>query len=377
MRKLKIAFICDYLEIGGQEIACLNILKSLNKKKFSTFLYAFRGGELLPEFRKVNAKILIGSHQKPFCNKWTKKDQGEKKDYFEKLKDRLKEDKIDIALIFAWNDGVKAAIKSGVPVIIEKLDGEYLIGKIKNKKYFHKIICESNRIKNLISEHKEIYLCKNDRLRVMHNGIDFDFFDPGKYHKASERRKIGLEPGDFVLGYIGRIAPEKNLKLLLKTLKELIGQRKSGNVKLLIAGPDHGSLKSIVKTAHNMQFEDSLVFLKPKRKDIPAVLSALDIFVMSSKTEVIPLAIIEAMRMRLPIISTNVGSVKEAIRGNGFLIADFDHKNFAKKVLFLMNNDALRKKMAAKSAELAEKFNIRNTIREYEKTFFNLTKNFL
>src|ERR1035437_7963669 len=195
MKKINIAFVCDFLEIGGQEKKCLNLLNDINKDAFNPTVYSFRGGAYVRNIRDMGIKLYIGSKKDPLsCLKgWTKEDEDEKKSYLKILTRKMKQDSIDIALLFAWPDGVFAANRAQVPVLIEIVDGPTISDKIKDKSAFDTIICESKTIRNLIlSKRKELRLHK-DRIKVINSGIDLQQFDRNKFNPQAEREKLGIK----------------------------------------------------------------------------------------------------------------------------------------------------------------------------------------
>ncbi len=103
--RVRLAFICDYLAIGGQERICLELIRGLDRTRFEPFLYAFRGGTLEPSFRSLGIPILIGSSRDPLAavRDWQAIDYEEKARYRGTLADALQRDGIDAALVFAWN----------------------------------------------------------------------------------------------------------------------------------------------------------------------------------------------------------------------------------------------------------------------------------
>lgn len=369
MKKINIAFICDYLEIGGQERICLNMLKGINKSIFNPMVYAFRGGTLVKDIKDLGIKVLIGSKKDPlsFTRGWTLKDEKEKKTYLNILTEAMKNDSIDIALIFSWADGIIAAKEAGVAVLIEKLDGPRLVGKIKDKLCFDRIVLESEMIKIILGQIKDLK-CKNEQICVIRPGIDLMKFNRNNYDSKTEREKIGLNHKEFVIGYVGRIADEKNLQLLIRSTELLVVHYRTNDFKVIIMGPDFGELNNLKKLVEKLALKDKVIFISPKN-DVSGVLSTFDIFVMTSLIEGVPTAMIEAMSMGLPIISTNVGCIPEIVEKNGFLVDRFSADTLAEYMHLLMEDKELRKNMGEESLRLSKKFDIKRSIKEYEQLF--------
>jgi glycosyltransferase involved in cell wall biosynthesis len=92
------------------------------------------------------------------------------------------------------------------------------------------------------------------------------------------------------------------------------------------------------------------------RMDIPNLLSAIDIFVLCSETEGLPVSLIEAMAAKKPIIATSVGGIPQLIENdhNGLLISPHDPSRLAKSILALMENSTLRESIAQEAFQTIE-----------------------
>src|SRR5271156_544590 len=106
---LRVAFLCDHLDLGGQELSCLAVLRGLDRSRFAPYLYAFRPGALLPEARALDIPIVLG-HDKPGADEtWSARDEAARQRYQHELGPRLRADRIDVGLVYAWRDAVAAA----------------------------------------------------------------------------------------------------------------------------------------------------------------------------------------------------------------------------------------------------------------------------
>ncbi len=105
------------------------------------------------------------------------------------------------------------------------------------------------------------------------------------------------------------------------------------------------------------------------RKDIPEVLAASDCFVLASKVEGVPGVILEAGTQKKPSIATNVGGVSEVLINSqtGFLIEDFDKKMFKEKLLEVLLNDGLGRKLGENAYDMVVKdFNPLQNAQKFE-----------
>ena len=130
--------------------------------------------------------------------------------------------------------------------------------------------------------------------------------------------------------------------------------------------------KAIVK----MGLERKVLFLGI-RDDVPKLLAASDLFVLSSDYEGVPLAVLEAMAAGKPVVATAVGGVPELIEDGktGILVPPRNPETLAKGILRLVKDADLRQRMGKAARERAqERFDISRTAREYETLYLRLLK---
>ena len=365
--RIRLGFLCDYLAIGGQERICLNLLSGLDRSQFDPYVYAFRGGALVPEFQKLNVPLLIGSDRDPLEAQiqWTDLDKEEKATYRDTLASALKRDQIDAALVFAWRDGIPAAQRAGVRVLIEKLDGPGLLAKIADKSPFDRVVCESATLrKDLLSRLGELGL-EEERIELIYPGIDVTHFDPTRFNRAEERMRLGLSNEDLIVGTVSRLIPDKNIGLLIKAFAQVNPANCPGTPKLLILGPDGGAKGDLEALVHKLELSDRVQFLPPTQ-DVATVLSVLDVFGMTSLREGLPTALLEAMAMGLPILTTGTGSIPEVMNGNGFLLPGFAPESLGKRLSRLLCEPELRATMGNASHAYSARFAQRHSIGRYE-----------
>jgi sugar transferase (PEP-CTERM/EpsH1 system associated) len=174
------------------------------------------------------------------------------------------------------------------------------------------------------------------RLTVVTNGIDLSRFHPEPAARARVRSELGIDTDAWVIGTVGRIATEKNQALLLRAMAPLLGPR----TRLIIAG-DGPLLSSLTELAGTLGIA-RFAHLLGVRRDVPDVLNALDVFVMSSDTEGLPLVVLEAMATSLPVVSTRVGGIPNVVdEGHtGFLVPAGDEAALRDRVEKLHSDPA-------------------------------------
>lgn len=143
------------------------------------------------------------------------------------------------------------------------------------------------------------------------------------------------------------------------------------NMQLILVGdgPNHGMLQS---RCSELGIQDDVLFTGniENAEDYYAV---SDVYVQTSHREALPMSILEAMAAGLPIISTNVGGIKDVIRQNGYLIKDNDRNALIEKMIGLYNmTERDRNALSILSRTLVEEFSATKMAQKYEGIFENL-----
>jgi glycosyltransferase involved in cell wall biosynthesis len=214
---------------------------------------------------------------------------------------------------------------------------------------------------------------RRNEIQVIANGLDLD--QSGLARDAEQHRlKWGIRPDAFVLGVIGRLSHEKGQHQLLPAFAELC-RKTQRPLTLLIAGdgPDRTHLE---KLARELGLNGQVKFLG-FQQDIPAVLACLDLFVMPSLSEGLPLALLEAMAAGRTILATDVGDIKQVLdNGRGGLVVEpGDSKKLYKALADLIEQPAKRQEMARHAREQAQnRYSRQRMTAQYEQIYLSLSK---
>ena len=148
------------------------------------------------------------------------------------------------------------------------------------------------------------------KIRLIPNGIP----SPANGAGADVRAELGIEPGAPVLGVVCELRAQKALEVLFEAAALLLGEFPT--LKVLVAGdgPERARLE---EEARRLGVADTVLFLGIRR-DVPAVLAAVDVAVLSSDYEGSPLSVMEYMAAAKPVVSTRVGGVPELVAGRMF-----------------------------------------------------------
>ena len=176
-------------------------------------------------------------------------------------------------------------------------------------------------------------------------GIDENKFDikMTKKEKTELRKSLGLKDTDFVIIYPAELNKNKNQLMLINVMEKLI--KKHNDIKLLLPGKDsyNGYYQNLVKEKRL----DKNIFFLGFRKDIPKLLQISDLAVATSKREGLPVNIMEAMYVGLPIVATDCRGQRDLVKDgeNGYIVPLDDSEMFAERIKVIYENKTLRNKL--------------------------------
>ncbi len=150
------------------------------------------------------------------------------------------------------------------------------------------------------------------RWRVIYNGIDAEALrrrvDPG-----AKRRELGIDPAAVVVGVVARLSPEKGVDVFLEAAAQVSSE--VPNVDYVVVG-DGAAREALVRLAHERHLTGQVLFLG-RRRDVPEILSALDILVVPSREESFGLAALEGTAANVPVIASDIAGLREVFDGAG------------------------------------------------------------
>lgn len=234
---------------------------------------------------------------------------------------------------------------------------------IKITKYYcekrcDELIVPTDKIKDLFVNKYNII----KQVNVIPTGIDIDKFKitPSmKKNIQTIKNKYKIKDTDFVIGSVGRIAPEKSFDKLLYNIKDMIKVNTNIKVLLVGGGPDLDNLKELTK---KLKLENYVIFTDKIDYDlVPTYFNIFNVVVSFSKTETQGLTIIEGLAASKPTLCIEDDSFKAMIEPNynGFLFKD--NTEFKDYIFKLMNDQKLYKDMST---------NARNSTYKYSKEVF-------
>jgi sugar transferase (PEP-CTERM/EpsH1 system associated) len=372
MRKINILQLMTDSKIGGAEKVVLELAKRLNKDKFSVIICCLtEEGPIFNEAKKENIRIFALGIRNKFCFLRAFK-----------LFKLLKDEKIDILQSHLFHANLLGRILGRIAGVRILISTEHIMGlESRPRIWLNKLtsflvdryIAISFGVADFLSAEAGISPLK---ITVVQNGIDLDKYAGVSLQDSDNlRASLGFGPADKVIGTVARLHKQKGHIFLLWAAKNVI--RAAPDAKLLIVGD--GPLRSgLENMAVNLGIKNNVIF-SGFRDDIAGIMRAIDLFVLPSLWEGLPLTILEAMAAKKPVIATKVGGVAEIVEDGitGVLVKPRDPNALAGAIIKLISDNQLREKMGdAGWRNFNEHFNAERMVRETEILYEMLIKAF-
>ena len=210
----------------------------------------------------------------------------------------------------------------------------------------------------------------NKKLITIPNGIDTKPFSR-RCSKALIREKLKLPAQKQIIGAIGRLTTQKGYCHLLQSFAQV--KRTVAEAYLLVIGEGE-LLDSLQQLTRELQLDGSVQFLGV-RTDILDLLLAMDVFVMSSLWEGLPIALLEAMATGVPCVATAVGGIPEVIDHgkDGLLIPAGDSGALAKAVVTLLQDSSFAQLLARNAlSKVQSRYSVQRMVKDHEKLYKQL-----
>ena len=314
---------------------------------------------------------------------------------YQEIKKIIKEFNPDIVHTHASKAGAigrLAAISCKVPVIVHTFHGHVFHGYFNPtitriyktvERYLAKksdaIIAISDLQKNELAYiHK---IATADKITVIPLGFDLDqFAENSEEKRKSFRSKFVINEGELAIGIIGRLVPIKNHQLFIKAAKHVQEKSKSPVRFVIIGdGESKGDIQEQCKAAdlsyEENQSNDANVIFTSWIKEIDWAIAGLDIVCLTSLNEGTPVSLIEAQAAGKPIVTTEVGGIKNIVLPNkSALLSPIENESlFVENLLKLVENQELRKEMSGCGKSMVlDKFSYRVLVKNMEGLYSRL-----
>jgi glycosyltransferase involved in cell wall biosynthesis len=310
---------------------------------------------------------------------------------YRKLKQIIREFQPDIVHTHSAKAGAlgrKAAKACGVPIIVHTYHGHVFhsyFGAFKTKLYqlierrlariSTGIIAISPLQKQELSETYRI--CEASKIKVIPLGIDLSKFRENRAEKRKTTRdSYQLTDTDIAVAIVGRLAPIKNHTLFLNAVETLCKQGIFAKFFIVGNGQEYQHIEQAVKRLK--QAYGVSITMTGWIKDIASFNAGMDVICLSSDNEGTPVSLIEAQANNLPVVTTDVGGVRDIVLDGetGFVVPKGASQEFADKLAILLTNEEIRKKMSQNGwNHVQEKFHYTTLVKNMEQYYWELLEN--
>ena len=210
--------------------------------------------------------------------------------------------------------------------------------------------------------------------KTLLNGVNIQSFQRNNPEQSSAvRKQYGIPEEALLIGTVAVFRFQKRLDKWLEIISEAID--KNPNIYGIIVGA--GILKPEIYAKHAALNLEGKVFFSGIQTNVKPYYEAMDVFMMSSSFEGLPIALLEAMSMGCAIVSTNAGGIKEVIQNNknGIMVAVDDWNDLSSSLLTLAENPSQLVFFQLESRKtVVENFSIANMVAKLESMYINCMK---
>jgi glycosyltransferase involved in cell wall biosynthesis len=347
MARRRVLYTVNRMDVGGSQTHLVQVLRLLDRERFEPILCCLTGeGALLDAARESGAPVVhagLGTLRSPRAVAG-----------FGRLWALMRRERVDVVhnyLLRANIVGTLAARAARVPVVLASKRGCHerrgweLVGARLANRLADCVTANSNAVRDFVHGHEG---CPLEKMVVIPSGIDTERFAPlaGADYKA----RLGLPADAVVVGSLTRMRVRKGVEEFLRAMGQICRARPA--VHVVIAGdvaPDD-EVRALVAAAG---LGDRLHLLG-RRRDVPEVLSAFDVFVLSSHGEGMSNAILEAMAMERPVVATGVGGTVEVVEEGvtGRLVAARDPAALAAGITSVLDAPDRGRAMGARGRQV-------------------------
>ncbi len=326
---------------AGAEVQLFSLIEDLTRSpEWQIFVVLFNEGRLAEELRRIGVPVTVFPERSmgSLAIMWG-------------LAKVFRAGHFDLVHTHKNKDmclGSLAAVGAGVPCIVRTVHGlpEPFTGiqALRMRAYDFLEECTIRLcVKRLIAVSSQIFQVLKDRygpekVVQIHNGVRL-----GRAIEVPDaldmKRSLGLSPSCRIIGTVGRLTAVKWQEGILECLRQLSSSKR--DVYCLIVG-DGPLREELERKAKELAIEDRVRFLG-HRNDTGNLMRAMDIFVLPSLHEGVPMAILEAMALGRPIVATHVGGIPEVLTDqvHGVLVPPRDSKALAKACESLLDDPSL------------------------------------
>jgi sugar transferase (PEP-CTERM/EpsH1 system associated) len=364
-RPLRVLHVVSIVGMGGTENGVLKVMNGLGEERFEHGLCAVRAvdGNFARHAKLTSKTYSAGTSKAGFQFPLFR------------LARIMKQFRPDIVHTrnFGSLEGVPAARLAGVPVVIHSEHGyevETLSGLPLRRRMISRMFYSlTDAVFTVTRDLRDYFAAQSwleaGRFRVIYNGVDTERFVPCLDRGASVRQELGIPPFRFVIGSVGRVVPIKDHLTLLKSAENLVSLGLDIHVLIVGSGTELPRIKQYATESCSLR--DRCTFTGASDR-VPALLNAMDVFVLPSLSEGMSNTILEAMASGIPVVATRAGGNPEIVEENvtGWLFSPGNSHELTDYLRHLTRNLSDSKRMgAAARRHVGERFSLQSMLQNY------------
>ena len=358
---LRTMFVITSMPVGGAETLLVNLMPRLDRELVAPELCCLKEMGPLGEVAANEVTVHAGLIRTKYDHR-----------ILARMRKLLDERRIDAVVTVGAGDkmfwGRLAAWMEGVPVILSALhstgwpDRVGRLNRLLTPMTDGFIAVAANHGRHMIETER----FPTEKVTVIPNGVDTYRFRSLPDSGLAVKTKLGIPPAAPVCGIVAALRPEKNHTLFLRAAALAAKQRPDAHFIIVGDGPERARLEKVAMEAGVA----SCTHFVGSRSDIPQVLSAFDVFALTSHNEANPVSILEAMACEIPVVSTRVGSVAESVAAGstGYLVEPGDAKALAEHWVNLFTDPALARSLGSAGRTTVEaNWSLDRMVKGYER----------
>ncbi|MCU0684577.1 MAG: glycosyltransferase [Polyangiaceae bacterium] len=353
-KRIRVCFVVNNLDVGGLEKVALSLVNRLDRERFDPALVCLLGeGKLYHDLDLPRDRVLVvnkGRRLPPLDFDPT---------VLGVIAQFLRASQVDV--IHAHNvaplvfGGLARRLAwSRAPLVYSEHNQIYSATPAQRRKFRVYVRLADHVV--AVSEDLRASLARDFALRsrVIYNGVDGARFRHDPAARERLRRELGCAEGEFFIGTGVVLSEQKGVSFLLGAARRVLALAPEARFAIAGEGPSRPELE---RRAAELGLGDRLRFLG-YRRDIPEFLSAIDLYVLPSLWEGLPLSLLEALAAGKPVVATAVGGNAEIIEPgvNGWLVPARNEAALADAILRVRGDAALRASAAVRGRERFERF---------------------
>lgn len=238
-------------------------------------------------------------------------------------------------------------------------------------KFIQHFVVNCNAVRNHLITCEGV---SSDRIRVIYNPVAYDRVKDGSREKV-QRSDLGIRDGAPVIGIVANVRPVKNYEMFLRAARMVVDER--NDARFVIVGSRDPDYEKKIRALIGDLDLGSVVLMREEVENPISMMRLFDIGVLTSASEGLSNTLIEYGTMSLPAVATNVGGNPEVVIDGetGFLVPASDHEAFSRKILELIENGNLRRRLGENARKcVSEKFNEQKIIACYDELYSSLAR---